>query len=144
MIIPIEKVNLAVDAGSCVYCLYLDGNVVYVGQTINLTTRLTNHKASRDFDSFSFFSCSIDDLDTLEAIKIVELSPPENKTLPKNDLFICDKDAKKILLNTITELIDGKEVFIGKVRTEKTGSIIYYKNKTIEDIVSKISILDVK
>lgn len=61
----------------CVYFLVCGGRVVYVGQTVNLRTRVSDH-ADKVFDSVFFIRCSSDEMNTLEHHWITKLKPELN------------------------------------------------------------------
>ena len=56
----------------------VDGNkVVYVGQSVNVYSRIAQHH-SKAFDSFAFIPCKKEILDSLESLYIHILRPPLN------------------------------------------------------------------
>lgn len=71
-----------------VYFLMLDGEVTYVGQSIDLLGRISRHKREgKEFDSFAYILCGKDDLNDMEAKYITILMPWLNFTLgrvPRN------------------------------------------------------------
>ena len=65
-----------------VYALWKDGEIVYIGQTIQLESRVTTHKGDKDFDEYSYFKCEGKfQMDVLESYLINELRPEYNKEL---------------------------------------------------------------
>jgi len=69
-------------ANTGVYFLFKKDKVVYVGQSIKLHQRALEHKTQKrnkkDFDSYSWVNCKIEELDTLERYYIDLLKPPLN------------------------------------------------------------------
>lgn len=61
-----------------VYFLIKSGRIVYVGQSVQVATRIESHKNTKDFDSFSFITCDVRELDYLESFYIFKFSPPLN------------------------------------------------------------------
>ena len=63
----------------CVYFLYRDNDLVYVGKTANIYLRIGQHiiEGQKKFDSFEYFFT--EDADCLEAILIKILKPIYNK-----------------------------------------------------------------
>ena len=142
LIIPIEKINLIDNSVPCVYTLYSGDNAIYVGQTVDLLTRLNTHSKDKDFDSFSFFKADICDLDNIEAKQIVSVNPSQNKCLPSNDLFVSDKLAIKSLSEEILNKLRVNAVFTGCRRSEKTGSLNYVSNECYQELFKLISKFD--
>ena len=64
-----------------VYVLWKDGQAIYVGATTQLLRRLTQHRYSKDWDSFSFIQVQdAEERAKLEVKLIRELNPVFNKT----------------------------------------------------------------
>lgn len=75
----------------CVYILFRDGEVAYVGQTRTAARRLYWHRhKGRVFDDAVFVCIEHDDIDWLEAALISYLEPPENKDMATRDLSFFD------------------------------------------------------
>lgn len=70
-----------------IYFLISDGEVVYVGQSIDVLNRIAQHKAKQivKFDRFTLIECSRDDLNRLERIYIQRLRPRCNVADPPWD-----------------------------------------------------------
>jgi|TARA_R110000824_G_scaffold55225_1_gene152250 hypothetical protein len=58
-----------------VYFLVKSDRVVYVGQSIKIGARITEHSKTKDFDAYAYISCSKDKLDVLESLYIHTLNP---------------------------------------------------------------------
>lgn len=64
---------------SGVYLLFKGDELVYVGKSINLFSRISTHTQSKRFDSFWFINCPKETMDESERKLIDLLQPPENK-----------------------------------------------------------------
>jgi len=62
-----------------IYFLLKDSQIVYIGQTTNGLTRVLAHK-DKDYDSYSFFPTSKENLNYLESINILHYKPIYNKS----------------------------------------------------------------
>jgi len=72
-----------------IYRLIKDGECSYVGQTVDLKSRLYHHlSAGKTFDSVEVFQCEIENLNNVEADLIVKLKPVLNRSIPKCDAFV--------------------------------------------------------
>lgn len=63
---------------SGVYFLIKSGTIQYVGQSVNVFSRIDEHRKLKSFDSFSMIRCEIDLLDVYESLYIHILRPPLN------------------------------------------------------------------
>jgi len=61
-----------------VYFLIQDHEVVYVGQSINVFSRVREHGTSKVFNRFAYIACTNDELDLLESLYIHYLRPKYN------------------------------------------------------------------
>lgn len=64
-----------------VYFLIKDGLVVYVGQSVDIFTRLGMHENFKSFDSYAFIECDKAQLDLVESLYIHTLNPLLNGDL---------------------------------------------------------------
>lgn len=62
-----------------VYFLINDGRIVYVGKSINIAARIGQHASEKEFDSFAFILCGLDELDETERAYISAMKPPMNR-----------------------------------------------------------------
>jgi hypothetical protein len=71
-----------------IYFLILGGDVVYVGQSIDILNRISKHRREgKEFDSYAYMLCEREKLNDLEALYITALMPWLNFTLgrvPRN------------------------------------------------------------
>lgn len=66
-----------------VYFLIDKGEVVYVGQSLDVLNRLSKHmRGGRRFERFAFIACKKEDLDELERLYINALVPAWNTAMP--------------------------------------------------------------
>lgn len=75
----VDAAKLEHSAVAGVYFLVANDCVVYVGQSVNVYTRIQQHKADKQFQSWTYIRCNPSELDALEAIYILLLRPPLNK-----------------------------------------------------------------
>lgn len=62
------------------YFLLLRDEVVYIGKSIDIISRISQHAADgKEFDEYTYMLCSMDDLDGLEARLITHFQPRFNK-----------------------------------------------------------------
>lgn len=73
----IVKAALPWESQSGVYFLIRGGEVVYVGQSVNVHARISQHK-DKKFDRYAFVPCDADSLDVLESLYIHCLRPGLN------------------------------------------------------------------
>lgn len=67
---------------SGVYFLIRAGEVVYVGQSVDVLHRIARHRREgRAFDAFSYIECPAGDMDRLEALYIKAFVPEGNLSL---------------------------------------------------------------
>jgi hypothetical protein len=77
----IIKTSLPWQKSSGVYFLILGNRVVYVGQSVNVYSRIDEHTRVKSFERYAYVPCSIDMLDKLESLYIHCLRPTLNSTL---------------------------------------------------------------
>lgn len=81
----------------CVYVLMLNGEIVYVGQTVNLPLRLTQHAKTKDFDSYWSTPVHRSEMSSAEAAYIVALNPRLNTTIPPNMEYVLHAAAVMLI-----------------------------------------------
>lgn len=72
------------DIGPCVYFLVLREEVVYVGQSVNLLSRLATHQFDKLFDRVFFINVPAESILEIEAALIKKFKPKYNKTFPSD------------------------------------------------------------
>lgn len=73
----IAKAAVPWDTQSGVYFLLDNNKVVYVGQSVNVYSRIGQH-TDKAFDRYAFVPCAVEALDKLESLYIHFLQPKEN------------------------------------------------------------------
>lgn len=102
----------APEKGDCCVYQLLDDNdiVVYVGQTLNLKKRISQHiDNKKEFSDLLFSIVGRSSASNEEAKLIVNLKPALNKSLPKNDFFSLKSSLKSELASKVSSMIDAIE-----------------------------------
>ena len=74
-----NKISVESLKSFCVYALWDKDEIVYVGQSTQLSQRIMAHTKNKLFDSYSFFDCkSFDEMDSIESTLIIQLQPKYN------------------------------------------------------------------
>ena len=94
---------------SGVYLLISDDKVIYVGSTINPSSRIYSHTISdKVFDRVGWIDCDNKTMYEVEAQKIIEHNPLLNVSLPSCDNLVtmnsCLLESKAIINNMVKEL----------------------------------------
>jgi hypothetical protein len=97
----------------CVYSLLDESRkAVYVGQSSNLRGRIFNHlSGKKKFCYIEWSLCDKEDMNNIEAARIVRAKSALNKRLPKNDLYMSGVAARIELSGKIKAILDGVSVF---------------------------------
>ena len=66
-------------SGPAVYFLFVGDDLVYIGKSLNLLHRVASHFGQKEFDHFSFITCTAGEIDELERRAIVKFRPPLNR-----------------------------------------------------------------
>lgn len=89
-----------------VYFLFQNNEIVYIGSSMNIETRLQTHKNENKkiFESYSFIEFPVEQILEKELEYFLLYKPKYNKALPNNNFLISIKafyyqDAKKIREN---------------------------------------------
>jgi len=91
----VHKDNLRRDKVTGVYFLFEGDDIVYIGQSRDIHQRITNHYATKVFDSWNYIKIKPSELDIREAEYIIEYRPIYNKGLPINDIWIPQATLKR-------------------------------------------------
>jgi len=87
-----EIVENAVQYMNCkfsgIYFLVKDFEIIYVGQSVNVSRRIIEHLKSKNFDSFFAIDCKSTGLNDFEAHYIAKFSPVLNKVMPPSTLLV--------------------------------------------------------
>lgn len=104
---------------SCIYRLFYNGVVVYVGQTINIRARIINHIPYKNFDFFDFEFCEKSDANELEAESIARHKPIHNKALPRNKKLLLLGTVKSEVRKLTYEILESMDHV--KISDEDSG-----------------------
>lgn len=76
------------DLHSGVYFLFKGDELVYIGQSVSVHSRVETHRSLRliDFDAYAFHACERDQLKRIEAIQIRHYKPKYNIQQPPERL----------------------------------------------------------
>ena len=80
----ISATRLELPIKSGVYFLLQGMRIVYVGQSVNIFTRVSSHLTSKTFDGYAYVPCPACDLDVLESLYIHTLRPALNGRFTEN------------------------------------------------------------
>lgn len=107
----INKTDIINLSGSFVYFLIMSGDIVYIGKTTNLMTRLVEHKSSgKIHDEVRVLKInSGTSLDDSEFFQILIHKPKYNLSFPDINLFVCKSTImKEINKNLISNDYDSE------------------------------------
>lgn len=90
----------------CVYKIYKEGEVVYVGQTTNLLERMKAHKR-KDYDRVGYILVDKEHLKPIESCFIAKHMPKMNRFRPTSLV----EDGNTLLLTKYKEVV---EIFLGE------------------------------
>lgn len=110
---------------SGIYALKKDNQIVYVGQSINVYTRILEHivEKSKDFDEINaIYNDNILNVQTMEVVIIGILKPKYNKLIIDEQLFlkVLPQDIKqKLGITDIDKYINESIQLINKLKSFK-------------------------
>ena len=84
-----EEISAAakpIEESSGVYFLVSCGEVVYVGQSVQVMNRVQEHRALKTFDSVAYIPCKPEMLNKLESLYIHILRPKTNGKMPDQSM----------------------------------------------------------
>jgi len=120
-----------------VYMLVKNDEVIYVGQSRNLKSRVCSHVGNEaDFDYIDFFDVDPFEANNVEADRIVRYNPKFNTTLPKNDTYMAKSTFKREMLSAMNMVIDASpSVFSGG---ECRSDVFYYDKGFCASMVKSV------
>ena len=81
----IVKASLPWKNLSGIYFLISGDEVVYVGQSVNIYSRIQEHSKLKQFERYAYIHCSVEMLDKLESLYIHFLQPKLNGNINSSD-----------------------------------------------------------
>lgn len=126
----ISEETVATEVNPGIYHLLYKGEVVYVGQSMNMQARVGAHvtEGTKLFDSYRLYAYD-GDLNELEAEEIIKHKPKYNKGLPKNKKYLSGHQIKK-MLNVDRETIHSY-IIRNQVPTHTLGLRVYVELKEL-------------
>lgn len=106
--------KMPLESLSGVYFLIDDQDeVVYVGQSVNVFSRIAAHAQTKDFRCVSYIPCSLSQLDALESHYINKFKPKLNARHKNGDVIApihnFDLEATQELVNFLFEKLTAQE-----------------------------------
>lgn len=80
-----------------VYFIISGSQIIYVGQSVDVLSRIGGHENHWEFDAYSFVECTQEKLDLIESIYIHLFNPPLNGDGPDGNKF-APVSIKKIIM----------------------------------------------
>tara|TARA_Y100000296_G_C5043976_1_gene191330 strand:- start:173 stop:541 length:369 start_codon:yes stop_codon:yes gene_type:complete len=106
----IKKTRVTIERLCGVYFCFQGDELKYIGQSINVLNRVTEHKRIYGYDSYAWLPCPEAELLAVESIYIRKFQPPDNSR-PCNNL-VDDWEA----IERLKDLWDKGEHFHGQLR----------------------------
>ena len=75
-------ITLASNSTCGIYFLRKSGTIVYIGQSVNVYSRIAQHRNTKEFDAVDFMPCDKSKLDEIEGFLIRLILPPQNGYKP--------------------------------------------------------------
>lgn len=127
--------------GVVIYSLFNSNDeCIYVGQTTTLKSRVYQHLVSgKEVESFSFFECTKDEANDMEALTIVEKQPSLNKSLPMNNHYCSTAELRKKLNEKIIELDSRIESEFRCAYSKR--ELVYIKKSTMKTVIGAVESL---
>ncbi len=120
----------------CVYFLFIGSEIIYIGQTINLKARARNHEV--EFETLKYIPCNADDMNNLEALKIIEYKPKLNFTIPPNDNFKSMMHLKKAVFNELLKVRSPYNKKTNPKQPKNQTNIFYVTNEDYKNLSRRI------
>ena len=145
----LEFIIMPDNGGHCIYRLIDSSeNVVYVGHTANLESRIYSHLANgKDFSFFDYALCSKEDAKVAERDAIIKHNPKLNISLPVTPEYktsgqarrMIDECVMKKLSATACELTENLPVVFDRPKSNNSNHT-YIKTSDIESAIRKIEL----
>lgn len=98
---------------SCVYFLFVDNNLVYIGKTTDLFRRIVDHQKDKIFNNYSYLECKQPELTAVERHYIQKYNPVLNtvhSTHISNSEEIIDINTSLLKENTVYINCEGNQL----------------------------------
>ena len=138
------------DAGEC--CVYRligsDEEVIYVGQTTNLESRIYSHLANgKDFSFFDYELCEKSRANETERDAIIKHNPKLNVLLPKTPEYKTVDQARKIIEDCMSDIFESEidkqlnliDVAFHRPQVKKM-KFTYVKTADIDSVIKNIKL----
>ena len=110
-------IELDLDLKPVVYHLLYEEEIVYVGSTINLYSRISSHlNSDKVFDRCLYYPTDYSNLEEEEAIQILNLKPKYNKSLPNQDRFVSHQKLKQMLMTKNSDIKFKEHIHLTKLK----------------------------
>lgn len=118
--------------GAYVYHLISNGEIVYVGKSVNPLGRIGCHFNDKNFDSYELFECeSVELSEVLEAERIVELQPPLNKTFNKCAVGLLTKKEAVDFVKSKSRIAHHGSTIWRNINSGKVKTALVYGNQYV-------------
>lgn len=114
-----------------IYLLYQRDEVVYVGQSVKVYTRLIDHCERIDYDYARFCPIEKGDLNSAELEFIIHFNPKHNKQLPKNQYYVTEASAHIMLTRSGYGMIDAS-LTLNTCKKVTILNKVYYLREEVE------------
>jgi len=111
---------------SGIYFLYVDDEIVYIGQSINMYARIMQHAKCIDYEYVKFFVCGQSEMNDTEARFIMRFKPKHNKSLPKNSVFMRLAKAQDV-----ASRFSGMSLYIQRLPVHTFAGVDYVERNDI-------------
>lgn len=138
----LRKHSKHIDHLAGVYLLWLNDELVYVGQSINGTSRIMDHRKDKVYNRYTWISVSLEELDDIERFFIKKYRPKYNVSNPRYSLKVVAKFFGMSPTNMLeyTKTTPVKRTQVETIRDHpdknKKRVVIKYEDMTIEQRVN--------
>lgn len=125
-----DLISVETLSNPCIYFLFKDSNLIYVGKSIQLHVRVSTHRKDKEFTHYSYIYCKKENMDDLELFFIMTYLPLENKSIPSNNYFISQSHAYRRLG---MYAVDFKKL-VREQHAYNLNGVLYYE---INDVIKR-------
>lgn len=122
-----------------VYLLECDGEICYVGQSTDLSSRVSTHYYSnKKFNRLHYCECdNWLEASNVEAKMIVKYNPPNNKTLPANEVYMTHTVARKVFEDLSLSWVNSLPVAFERLESRTRRCFI--EKSIVDDVSEQVS-----